>query len=146
MLLYNMWNIYKYNYYTYILLKMQKPNSIYRDYDHDSRLRRFIPRSQMQLTFIIIYTICYMYFNYVMILKLSLVTNQIMLPQKCLASYIGDILFCKLLIGLCFYVFYTTLKIIQMFHIFTVFTHKKLILIKKNFLCVFWRHQIVVIS
>ena len=56
MLLYNICNICKYTYYTYIFLKTHQTlwlPSIYGDCDHDSKVRRFMSRIQVHLTFIV---------------------------------------------------------------------------------------------
>ena len=50
-------NICKYTYDMYILLKCTKPSRIC-DCDHDSKVRRFMPRIQVHLTFIIQLVIC----------------------------------------------------------------------------------------
>ena len=59
-------NIYKYTYYTNILLKMHQTANIYRDCDHTGKARRFIPRIQGHSIFIIqyvIYTLIILYFE-----------------------------------------------------------------------------------
>ena len=79
MLLYNISNICKYTYYTYILVKCTKPSRIC-DCNHDSKVRRFMSHIQVHLTFIIQ---CHIY-------------------PKTIYFPVSDKLFYKLLLGLYF--------------------------------------------
>ena len=105
---------------------------VFIDSNHDRKVHRFIHVARC--IWLLLYTIRNIYFNYyVMLLKLILDTHRIMSLQKIIE-------------WLYFQGVFDNEKIIKLFNVFIVFTHKKKSIqnsYKKSF---FWLHQSKLIS